>query len=45
MLLASLIYLEPIQSKIWRRMTESTRNNRLTFKMFNVGSLQGINRS
>ena len=45
MLLASLSNLELIQGEGWSRMTELTKDNRLIFKMFDVGPPKGIDRS
>ena len=45
MLLASLSNLELIRGEGWCGMTELTKDNRLIFKMFEVGPPKGIDRS
>lgn len=45
MLLASLSNIELIKGENWVRMTELTKDNRLIYKMFNVGPPKGIDRS
>lgn len=45
MILASLSNLELIRGEGWCRMTDLTKDNRLIFKMFEVGPPKGIDRS
>ena len=41
-LLASLSNIERIYGKGWSHLTEITRDNRLVFKMFNIGPTKGL---